>query len=178
MAPLPQDSTARAWVKYSDGVNEHELMTRFDANAISVSDALLLVGDFFDAISDSLYELTIIEARWADASSNISLPVTWPGTAVYGDSTMPTVRAPLELRWVGRDQNGRRVSFSVWGGDFSIPDTYRIISSGSNLPNLGVIAINAASAAGGFQTISGLRPTMKNYVNVNYNSYWESEARP
>ena len=178
MAPLPPNSTSRCWVKYSDGVNEHELMSRFDSNVLSVSDALQFSGDFFEAISDSLYLITIIEARWAEEGSNISLPVTWPAEPTYGDSTMPTVRAPLELRWVGRDQNGKRTSFSVWGGDFSVPDNYRIISSGANLPNLGVIQINTASAAGAMLTISGLRPTMKNYVNVNYNSYWETEARP
>jgi hypothetical protein len=25
--------------------------------------------------------------------------------------------------------------------------------------------------------IDGFRPTMKNYVDVNFNSYWEAEAR-
>ena len=178
MAPLPQDNTHRAWVKYTDSVNEHELMVRFDGNAISVTDALGHVASFFEEIEEFLYELVIIEARWADQGSNISLPTTWPGLATYGVDTMPTLLAPRELRWVGRDQNGKRVSFSVYGGKFTSPDQYRIISSGANLPNLGVIAINAASADNAFLTISGLRPTMKNYVNVNFNSYWEYQARP
>lgn len=178
MAVLPQDSTARCWVKYSDGVNEHELMSRFNAATLSVAEALQLTGDFFTAIEDFLYEITIIEARWADKESNISLPTTWPGASTYGTDPMPVLLAPRELRWVGRDQNGKRVTFSVYGGKFTSPDTYRIISSGANLPNLGVIAINTASADGAMLTISELRGTMKNYVNVNFNSYWESEARP
>lgn len=178
MAPLPQNATARAWVKYSDGVNEHELMSRFDANLLSVSAVLQLTGDFFEAIEDFLYEITIIEARWADIDNNISLPVTWPGASTYGTDPMPVLLAPRELRWVGRDQNGKRVTFSVYGGKFTSPDEYRIISSGANLPNLGVIAINTASADGAMLSISGLRATMKNYVNVNFNSYWEAEARP
>ena len=178
MAPLPQNSTSRTWVKYNDGVNEHELMTRFDSEAISVADALGAVADFWVAIEEFLYEINIVEARWAEVGSNISLPVTWPGLASYGVDPMPSLLAPRETRWEGRDQNGKRVSFSQYGCKYTTPDIYRIISSGSNLPNLGVIAINANSAIGAFMTISLLRPTMKNYVNVNFNSYWEAEARP
>lgn len=178
MAPLPQTATARAWTKYTDGTNEHELMIRFDANAISVSDALEEVANFFTAIEEFLYLITIIEARWADKDSIISLPTTWPGLSTYGSDPMPVLLAPRQLRWEGRDQNGRRASFSVYGGKFTSPDTYRIISSGANLPNLGVLSINDSSAVGAFLTISELRPTMKNYVNVNFNSYWEAEARP
>lgn len=177
MAPLPPNSTSRAWVDYTDGVNGHSLMVRFDSTILAVADCLGFVDDFFTAIASDLFAITVTGARWAEAGGNISIPVTWPGESVYGSGVMPVVAAPKEIRWVGRDQNGKHVSFSVYGCDLAVPDTYRIISSGDNLPNRGVLAINAASADGAFLTISGLRPTMKNYVNVNHNSYWETAAR-
>jgi hypothetical protein len=152
-------------------------MFRFDQNTLSIAEALSLYADFLNELEDFLYEITITGARWADESSNISLPTPWPGTSTYGTDAMPTLLAPRETRWVGRDQNGRRVSFSLYGMKYTTPDNYRIISSGANLPNLGVIAINTASADGAMLTISGLRGTMKNYVDVNFNSYWEAEAR-
>lgn len=177
MAPLPQNNTARTWTEYTDGVNEHTLMVRFDATELAVADALGYVADFFDAIASDLFEITVLGARWMEQGGDVSIPVTWPGDSVYGSSTMPLVAAPKELRWVGRDSSGRKATFSIYGCDLAVPDTYRIISVGDNLPNRGVLAINAGSAAGAFLTIGGNRPTMKNYVNVNHNSYWETQAR-
>lgn len=178
MAPLPPNNTARTWTDYSDGINEHSLMVRFDATALSVADALGFVANFLLDISDSLYQLTIIGARWAEQGSNIAIPVTWPGDSTYGTNPLPPKDAPRELRWEGRDQGGRKVSYAVYGTNITTPDIFRVISSGANLPNLGVLAINAGSAEGCFQTIGGNRPTMKNYVNVNFNSYWEAQMRP
>lgn len=177
MAPLPENSTARLWVDYNDGVNDHSLQVRFDAPDTTLGIAMTHADNFLTAIAGDLYEITVNGARFAAAGSNISLPATWTGGAVYGSDPMPVLLAPRETRWVGRTQNGRRVSFSIYGGKYVSPDTFRIISSGSNLPNLGVIAINAASDDGAFVAIDGFRPTMKNYVDVNFNSYWEAEAR-
>jgi hypothetical protein len=178
MAPLPANNTARAWTEYSDGVNQHVLMTRFDASALSVADALGFVEEFLADIDDFLYEIEIGGARWAEEGSDISVPVTWPGATTHGTDPMPVLLAPRETRWVGRDSSGRKVSFSLYGCKYTSPDIYRIISSGANLQNLGVLAINLASAAGTFITIGGNRATMKNYVDVNFNSYWERAARP
>lgn len=177
MAPLPQNNTSRAWVEYNDGVNDHVAMFRFDATALSVAAALSLYADFLSDIEEFLYLITIAGAKWAEQGSDISVPVTWPGASTYGSDPMATLLGPRETRWVGRDTSGRRVSFSLYGCKYTSPDSYRIISSGANLPNLGVIAINTASADGAMLTIGGNRATMKNYVDVNFNSYWEAEAR-
>jgi len=177
MAPLPPQSTARFWVDYNDGENDHSLMVRFDEGDLTTGEVSDYVASFLESIEDFLYEITISGARYAAINSVVSIPVLWTGLSTYGVDPMPTLLAPREIRWEGRDQNGRRVNFSVYGGKFTSPDTYRIVSDGANLPNVGVIAINDASSVGAFLTISGLRPTMKNYVNINFNSYWEAEAR-
>ena len=177
MAPLPENNTARLWIDYNDGENDHSLMARFLAPDTPLSLAMTHVASFLTDISGFLYEITINGARYAAQGSNISLPATWEGDSTYGTDPMPTLLAPRETRWVGRTQNGRRVSFSIYGGKYTSPDEYRIVSSGANLPNLGVIAINAASEDGVMVAIDGFRATMKNYVDVNFNSYWEAEAR-
>jgi hypothetical protein len=177
MAPLPQNNTARLWVDYNDGENDHSLQVRFLAPDTTLAIAMTYAGEFFEAIEDFLYEITINGARFAAAGSDISLPATWSGASTYGTDPMPTLLAPRETRWVGRTQNGRRVSFSVYGCKYTSPDTFRIVSDGANLPNLGVVLINDASDDGAFVAIDGFRPTMKNYVDVNFNSYWEAEAR-
>lgn len=178
MAPLPQNNTARFWVDYNDDVNEHTAMVRFDATVLDVPSALDTYHEFLTDISDFLYEITIIGARWAEQGSDISIPVTWPGDSTYGTDFMPPLLGPRQTRWEGRDSSGRKGSLSLYGCKYTTPDSYRIISIGANLPNLGVLAINAGSALGSFQSIGGNRMNMKNYVNVNFNSYWEAEARP
>jgi hypothetical protein len=164
-------------VDYNDGENDHSLQVRFLAPDTTLAIAMTYAGEFFEAIEDFLYEITINGARFAAAGSDISLPATWSGASTYGTDPMPTLLAPRETRWVGRTQNGRRVSFSVYGCKYTSPDTFRIVSDGANLPNLGVVLINDASDDGAFVAIDGFRPTMKNYVDVNFNSYWEAEAR-
>ncbi|HKY44547.1 MAG TPA: hypothetical protein VJM50_15770 [Pyrinomonadaceae bacterium] len=177
MAPLPENNTARLWIDYNDTQNDHSLMVRFLAPDTPLSLAMEHVHNFLTAVSPDFFQLTIQGARFAAQGSNISLPATWTGDSTYGTGTLLAVNAPREVRWVGRTQNARRVSFSLYGADIVTPDTYRIVSSGTNLPNVGVIAINAGSEDGVFVGIDGFRPTMKNYVNVNFNSYWETEAR-
>lgn len=178
MAPLPENNTGCYFVDYTDGVNEHSLMVRFHDGEVSVPAAGDLIAAFWLAIEDSLYEITILGARYREANATVSIPVTWPGDSVYGADPMPVLLAPRETRYVGRSSTGRRVSYSIYGGKYTSPDIYRIVEPDNADFLAGHLAIDAASAELVFLTIDLNRPNLKNYVSVNFNSYWEREARP
>jgi hypothetical protein len=123
-------------------------------------------------------------ARYAAIGSNISLPVDLSisdllGFAGTDTDPFPAVEHPRELVWVGRSQlTGRRARFSLYGSIIATPANYRLgpgetVWAGSTF----IAALNAASAAGQFISIDGTPVQWYPYVNVNYNSYWETERR-
>jgi len=177
LTPLPTNGTPRVWVEYNDGVNQHKLMIRYAASGPSVDEVLTMAASIFDALDPNWYAISITGARAASSGSDISFPVTWPGASSYGTDTMPLNRAPLELRFLGRDQSGRKVSWSFWGGKFTVPDTYRFpYSVGGSVADV-IDSITAAGESFAFLTINLLQPQIYQYADVNYNSYWERQRR-
>jgi hypothetical protein len=178
MAPLPPHNTARFWYDYNDGINDHSLLCRYVATVdFGISDVMAAVDDFLNAVSDDLYLISTQGARFADAGSDISVPVTWEGAATYGAGTMPAVFAPRQTMWLGRDSLGRRFRVSLWGIDQTTPDNFRFASVGGNFVALAVASLATSGAAGAFRTISGNQPSLYNYADVQFNSHWETAAR-
>jgi hypothetical protein len=121
-----------------------------------------------------------LRARAQGAGSSVSVPAelgalsTFVGTASGG---LAQVDEPREYRWVGRSIGGRRVSVSLYGITIATPADYRY-EGASGPPSLaGVRDALVASAPGVFVAIDDTNPLWYSYVNVNYNSYWEQEAR-
>jgi len=177
MAPLPPESTARFYLDYSDGVNEHTIVARMGAGA-SVAEAIASVDLFLTALSGVLFTLTVIGARVSSDNSNVTNPVTWTGSASYGTGTITGNQVPRELRFQGRSTDGRRVSVSVYGFNEDTPATYRINADAIPEIDDAIEALTGAGAVNVFLTISTLVPVWKTYASVNYNSYWERKARP
>lgn len=177
MAPLPPQSTARVWLDYSDGTNEHSLVARL-GDAVSVATAVTNMNAFMLELAPSLNLLTVIGARAAFDGSNVSNPFTWTGAATYGSGTMPVVNAPRELRFIGRSGDGRRVSVSVYGFSGATPPSYRVSAGVDAAVDDAIDALASASAAGVFLSISTAVPVWKTYASFNFNSYWERQARP
>lgn len=177
MAPLPDNSTARVWVDYNDGVNDHSLMIRYSPSGATVADAMDAAIAFLEAMDPLLYLIGITGARASAAGSTFSFPVAWTGAATYGDDTMDPVFAPRETRFLGRDNGGRRVSWSLYGGKYETPENYRLNPLDFAAVASAISAIEANVVADTFLTINYGDPIVYPYADVNFNSYWERQAR-
>jgi hypothetical protein len=177
MAALPASNTARAWLDYSDGVNEHSMMFRFGPSVTQLT-INSRIDTFLDSLDTVLYLITVIGLRLAVAGSNVTNPASWTGNATYGTGTMPVSNAPRELRFIGRSTDGRQNSVSVYGFDGATPDTYRITSAANPVIEAAILSLANSAAVGVGLTVSGQPPIWKAYASFNFNSYWEKEARP
>lgn len=177
MAPLPENFTARLFVDYNDGVNNHTISMRYNEGEVSKEAAVVMMDGLFAAADGLLYEVTIIGARYQLASESVTNPVAWTGAATYGDGAMPVVQAPREVRFLGRSPDGRKVSWSFFGANITTPDDWRL-GSGENADVAAVIAyIESEIPNLGFLAIGALKPLVYPYADVNYNSYWEQAQR-
>ena len=191
MAPLPPQNTGRVYFDYVTGnaatSQEHTVMERF---AVGVGFDL---GDAQQALLDVLTTLgttafargwRVTGVRLSQPGQVFSLPFPLiPALAAFvgaGTALTPYDEA-REVTFQGHSQtSGRRVDFSLYGIDGSTPDNFRVVGGGAGLSSLvsaAVAALNANSAAGYFVTIDGTAATWYDYINYNYNSYWEQEIR-
>lgn len=177
MAPLPENNTDRFWLAYTDGQNDHELLVRFNGGAGNVPNVMSSVDQFFTALSPILYLLTVNGARWSAQGSVISQPLIWDGAATYGQFAMPATLAPRQLCYLGRDAQGRRVRWFVFGWEAAPPTAFRIGAGGVTEFADAYAVISAGNADGVWLTIAGLDPVLYGYVDINYNSYYEEKAR-
>lgn len=177
MAPLPENNTPRFWLDYNDGENDHSLMVRYVASGATLADVMDNLDAVLVEMEPMLYAITITGARASASGSNFSLPVTWTGAAEYGADPMPTLLAPRETRWVGRSQLGRKVSWSFYGCKYTSPDSYRLTVGDLAAVGDVIAAIEAAITADVFVAIDLTAPAVYPYANVNFNSYWERQAR-
>lgn len=176
MAPLPENNTARLWVDYTDGINQHSIMFRTTESA-GLTALMTIADDFLDALSPTLYLLTILAARVSAPASSISTPVGWTGAGTYGSGAMPAVRTPLQMCFLGRSTLGRRVRWFVFGTKVDPTATYRLnTADNADVQAARTVLVNGVNA-GTLVAIDGDAPVIYAYVDQNYNSYWEAEAR-
>lgn len=176
MAPLPPQNTARHWIDYNDGYNDHSLLVRHGP-AVSSIEVLNSVVPFFEAIAPLLYLITITGARAAPINSVLSVPVAWPGAATYGAFLMPEDLTPRQLCFLGRTSTGRRARWFLFGYNEPPPGPFRLTQTDHAEIGEAIQAIISAQAEDVFLAIDGNDPQMYPYADVNYNSYWEAEAR-
>lgn len=175
MAALEPNNTNRLWLRYSDGVNEHELLVRFDDTTDKADLVMVELHNMFTALEPAIFALSIAGVRVSAEGGLLSFPMPWSGDPSYGTGAMPAKEAPRQACFLGRSSGGRRVRFFIFGADMTTPDLYRFNATGGWADALDVIV--AAQTNGMFLAIDGLAPTMYNYIDVNYNSYWEQERR-
>lgn len=173
---LPNNNTARLVIPYNDTQHNHKLLVRFPED-VADSTVMGVVANFFTAIAESMYLITVGTPTEYAINSAVGFPVTWTGDATYGTGTMPVVNAPRQLRWEGYSLGGHRVSFAMWGGDFTVPNKYRLQAADNTDYAAGGVVLRNAMAAGTICAIDGTGANIKSYVNVNFNSYWERKAR-
>lgn len=180
MAPLPPESTARFWLDYNTGRVDHTAMVRLGTGGTEAN-GLSFFSQFLAALQPVLASTFLVRgARFAPAGQLFSLPVDLGALATFtgtDTSNMDVVNEPREWVWVGRGQTtGRRWEISFYGLDIPTPDTYRV-SVGAGEGVLGNARDVLVEFEGVLVTIGGDAFNVYPYVNVNNNSYWETQAR-
>lgn len=184
MAPLPQNNTRRLFVDYEVANVPHSLQLRLGDVAVLTS-AINNLAYILDWVKGALPTTWVVTGvRQANQGSNITVPVDYSATDLFGfagtsGSSFPPVDHPRQLNYVGRSlTTGRRVRLGLYGALITTPANYRLGPGETVFASAEVFAALAAMAgAGQLVTIDGTAPSFNQYVNVNYNSYWETEAR-
>ena len=190
MAALPANSTNRLFIDYvtgnEAGSQQHTVSCRYDSATLDVGDVQEAFLDVLQGISAALFRTgwRVIATRVQGAGTAFSLPVTtivslagFTGTA--SPSYQPRLEA-VELTFQGRSPTtGRGVDFSLYTAVIDVGDSFRFNSGSVAAPWVAtaLTALRASTTAGAFQSIDGAAPIWYDYVNANYNSYWERRLR-
>lgn len=178
MAPLPQNNTARVIYEYSWPHGDGQFQVRYEENTGSVGAVDSYVLGFLSALDPLLSaNWTITGQRFQRAGSSISLPVPPISFTSTAGDTADEAKRPLELSFQGRSEGGRKASLSIYGTRITVPAIYRILYGVladvdavlDYLQNNGQPSVPRA--------IDGEYITWYRYVNLNYNSYYERQAR-
>lgn len=185
MAPLASNLTDRWFMDYVTGNAstsvEHTMQLRLGSNAgiDGASAAFLAILQGFGA-SRLWTGWRVIRLRYQAAGTNFSIPVT-PGTTLAAFTGSASVAGrneaseAIEVTAQARSvSTGRRVDLSLYGyaaqylGAFrATPPDPAVVGMIGALNGL----VNPALAADGSQVV------WYNYLNFNYNSYWERRKR-
>jgi hypothetical protein len=177
MTALAESNTSRYWVDYSDGVNDHSLMVRFQSIESSAAAAGVVLKDYLEAMDTDLYLITILGARTAVSGSNVTNPASWPGAATYGAGAITLPNVPRQVMFEGRDSSGHRWRLSQFATLVNTPNNYRISVEDDAQIAAAVDVLAAAFIAHDICSINRLSVTMKGYASFNYNNHFEAKAR-
>ncbi len=181
LPPLPENNTARLMVYYTTGRREHAIQVRYVPPA-SVDDATDLLLAFLTPIVNYLPTTwAVLRAEHQEAGAIVRFPVTLGSMAGFSGTNGATLNEavePREYRWMGRGLvSGRRTSVSLYGVLLTSPGNYRFTEATMPSEFLTTISVLQSAPAAVATTIAGDEPAWKPYINVNYNSHWETEAR-
>jgi len=190
MAALADNGTARLWIDYVTGSSgiEHTLKVRpADGSQAGYEAAMNTLGVVFGLIGAVNFRQNwrVIRGRVAQQGSDISVVVPLvPALSNFVGTSTQTYspdREAVQYGFIGRSPTtGRRVSMFLFGlrGTISL-STFRIVGGAAGDP---LWVQNVANALNGsentnIRTIDGSVATWYNYVNIQYNSYWERRIR-
>jgi len=187
MAPLPANSTNRLFIDYVTGdqatSQEHTLGMRY-ASTATPQEAQESVAEFLSGVGAGTFKTgwRVLRARFQLAGGNVTLPVnlittlgSFQGTSSGSLSSSSEAR---EWRWVGRSYpDGRRSGVSLYGLTATFPENFRYPLGGASPPwianSIGALLVAEPQWLG----IGGDPILWYEYVNVQYNSYWERRLR-
>jgi hypothetical protein len=178
MAPLPINNTSRMIYEYSWPNGDGNFQIRFNSALVSTADVdnytLGLLGALDPILSA---DWTIIGQRFQQQGNTFSLPVAPIGFTSTPTTVQPEAQRPLEVSFQGRSSGGRRASLSIFGARLTVPAIYRI-PFGVVTDVDGVISYLQAGLIDGVHVaIDNLSVLWYSYANLNYNSYYERQAR-
>ena len=175
MAPLPENSTMRIWIKQEGPRGAHETMFRF-ADGVTVVDAIASIADVLTAGTGLVYDSqTWTSARHSAAGSDISFPVAWTPIPGTNGSAESDVNKPFFLTWVGRSTGGRRVTWTIGGAAYVGDTNFRIVE-GEN-PGVDAVIDALRVMEPPAVAIDGLDPLIYPYANCGFNAYFQRKQR-
>lgn len=179
MSPSDPTDTGRFWLEYSDGIHPHVQMWRYKEGTASLADVMTTIDAYLTALAPDLYTLTILGAHYSGQGDHVSAPVTWTGASTYGaGGAAPALSGPYELRYEGRSVPGKRGAIVQYGYSGGLSSTFRAtITVGSVLDDALQVLI-AGTSAGAPVAVDNNPMIWKTYVNLQFNSYWETKQRP
>lgn len=167
MPGLPPSNTARVYVDYLVGGEEHTMTLRYPEDGSPVT-TLSTVAELFAFLDPTLYTTDIIGARQSDINSNVTNPISWPGSASYGSLNPPAGQQMKFFSMVGKDHNGRRWRLEWFGTNLTIPATWRMtVGTNSDMDDMRD-HLQTALASGAICSIAGLPVLMRSYYNFKY----------
>ena len=189
MAPLPANQTPRLFVDYISGnlptSIEHTMSFRagvggtpidLDALQGKVTSFLLGIG-----AANLRNGWRVIRVRFQNGGEDFSVPYplisSLEGFSGSSSVSLTQDREAIEWSFVGRSfVSGRRVKVSVYGLTVGIPPTFRLTAGAVPWVNAAVAALNEPTEPR-LRAIDGTPVNFYPYVNVQYNSYWETRIR-
>lgn len=183
LPPLPANNTTRYFVDYTTGVRNHSFVARVD-EGVTAATADAQIAEVIGALRGALVNPwavtgTRVQLAGEDFSLPTSLPETESLTGNSGAGILNAMDEPRQLTFVGRSLvTGRQVRVGFYGATFTTPGTYRLGPAGlGGIVDDVLVALFTAAFNGVFVAIDGANVLWKQYANVNFNSYWETEAR-
>lgn len=180
MAPQPA-TTNIFYVDYEGPMGTRTFQLRF-ADAVTAVEAREVVKAYINAALVPLWplEVSVTGFRWRAKGTTVSLPVGLQGLTYVGtdSANLTAVDFPRFMSISGRGgSRGEQVIHFVYGGVFLTPTNYRYVAGDSSKADALLNAMPAVIAGGGFRTDSGDTPSLRPYVNVGFNSYFERRRR-
>lgn len=182
LPPLPPNSTDRIFVNYTTGRLEHSFTVRHNSGGFGEAAVLDDIAAFLGALAPVLpgtWAVTNVEQQLA--GSVVTLPLDagpLDGFVGQGAGGLDIAVEQLQWNWIGRGAiTGRKVRVGLYGINLARPVIYRF--TGGGRPQALIEATNSlvSTSARSFLTVGGDRALWYDYVNVQFNSYWEAEAR-
>lgn len=191
MAPLPQNNTARLFFDYVTGnlvtSQEHTFAVRMSGSQGDIANVQERVRTVLAGMGSNSFRVDwrILGVRFQAAGTDFSNPVTLiPNLASFVGTGNPAYDARVEAvedTFQGRSTtSGRRVDFSLYRALTDAPSNFRWLGGTTGFQaavRAAVTALNASVALGAFLAIDGSAVVWRDYLNANYNSYWERRIR-
>lgn len=184
MAPLATNLTGRVWFDYVTGssgtAKEHTIQWRYNSDDHSHTEVQTFFLGFLNSIASGgfMSGWRVLRVRNSLKGQDFSLPV---GMIAGLDSFVGTrTTSGYVARWECLEESyqlrsltsGRRNDFSLYRAIADAAVTFRV-----PLPDVQRTAIGAAVSGGCLVSVDGTSPVAYDYINSNYNSYWERRVR-
>lgn len=179
MAPTPPTTAGRLKVQYSDYWRTHHMLFHF-APGVDGDEAANLVDPILTAMAATLFNSAgFTTADWYPAGSHFGFPQALLDTYPGASGTPPVTAAPSNfIQFGGRNPNGKRVKYYLFGSVFSGKVNMRQNFGDNALCDAIITAIDAATAGGtGLACIDGVGFATYTYGNLGQNDYITGKVR-
>lgn len=186
LPPLPDNNTARVWIKYTSVFVEHEIMFRLPSFS-TPTDAVAFAAAASNVLKERMRDLdSFLSARYSAAGTIFSVPIAFTTVAgVVSSGVWAQDPESVELSFTGRSfADGRHgawyfftaVPTPSWPaknrylpGEAAVIDSFRA--------NVTDLIEHGDTPATQVVTIGGSIPTVNQYVNIRFNAEWQTSQR-